>query len=81
MLGLIAQLYDIEDTIREQSAAERLAARQERSVPVLERLGAYLREQKDGALPKSQYGRTGDRLRPEPLGRAPTVHRGRPSGD
>ena len=56
MLGLIAQLYDIEDTIREQGAAERLATRQERSVPVLERLGAYLREQKDGALPKSQYG-------------------------
>ena len=56
VLGLIAQLYDIEDTIREQSAAERLAARHERSVPVLERLGAYLREQKDGALPKSQYG-------------------------
>ncbi len=38
VLGLIAQLYDIEDTIREQGAAERLAARQERSVPVLERL-------------------------------------------
>jgi hypothetical protein len=44
VLGLIAQLYDIEDTIRE------------RSVPVLERLGVYVREQKDGALPKSQYG-------------------------
>ncbi len=56
VLGLIAQLYDIEDTIRVRSAAERLAARQERSVPVLERLGVYLREQKDGALPKSQYG-------------------------
>lgn len=56
VLGLIAQLYDIEDTIREQSAAELLAARHERSVPVLERLGANLREQKDGALPKSQYG-------------------------
>jgi len=56
VLGLIAQLYDIEDTIRERSAAERLAARQERSVPVLERLGAFLREHKDGALPKSQYG-------------------------
>jgi transposase len=56
VLGLIAQLYDIEDTIREQSAVGRLAARQERSVPVLGRLGAYLREQKDGALPKSQYG-------------------------
>jgi transposase len=56
VLGLIAQLYDIEDMIRLKGAAERLAARQERSVPVLERLGAYLREQKASALPKSQYG-------------------------
>jgi hypothetical protein len=27
-----------------------------RSVPMLERLGAYMREQKDSALPKSRYG-------------------------
>ena len=57
MVGLIARLYDIEDTIREQGAAERLAAPQERSVPVLERLGAYLREQKDGALPRNHTDR------------------------
>jgi transposase len=56
VLGLVAQLYDIEDTIRLKSAAERSEARQGQSVPVLERLGAYLREQKDSALPKSQYG-------------------------
>jgi hypothetical protein len=56
VLGLIAQLYDIKDMIQPKGAAERLAARQEGSVPVLERLGAYLREQKDSALPKSQYG-------------------------
>jgi transposase len=56
VLGLVAQLYDIEDTIRLKSAAERLEARQGQSVPVLERLGAYLREQKESALPKSQYG-------------------------
>ena len=35
-------------------------------MPMLDRLMAYLREQKDGALPKSQYGQ-GDRLRSEPL--------------
>src|SRR5262249_39967276 len=33
-----------------------LAARQERSVPVLKRIEQYLREQSGGALPKSQYG-------------------------
>ena len=57
VLGLVGQLYDIEDEIRLQSPDERQAVRQERSVPVLDRLEAYLREQKDGALPKSQYGK------------------------
>jgi hypothetical protein len=42
--------------IRLNGAAERLAARHERSVPVPERLRAYSREQKDSALPRSQYG-------------------------
>lgn len=55
MLGLIGQLYDIEDTIRLSGPDERKAVRQEQSVPVLDRLEAYLREQKDGALPKSKY--------------------------
>ena len=55
VLGLIAQLYDIEDTIRLLGPDERKAVRQEKSVPVLDRLEAYLREQKDGALPKSKY--------------------------
>jgi transposase len=56
VLGLIGQLYDIEDTIRLKGADERKAVRQEKSVPVLDRLLEYLREQKDGALPKSKYG-------------------------
>jgi transposase len=56
VLGLIAQLYDIEDTIRLLGPDERKPVRQEKSVPVLDRLEAYLREQKDGALPKSKYG-------------------------
>jgi len=55
VLGLIGQLYDIEDTIRLSGPDERKAVRQEQSVPVLDRLEAYLREQKDGALPKSKY--------------------------
>ncbi len=57
VLGLIAQLYDVEDEVRSRSDQERLAARQERSVPVLKRLGEYLREQQALALPKSQFGK------------------------
>jgi transposase len=50
-------LYDVEDEVRGRSDEERLAARQERSLPVLKRLGEYLREQKGLALPKSQFGK------------------------
>jgi transposase len=57
VLGLIAQLYDVEDEVRGRSDAERLAARQERSLPVQQRLGEYLREQQGRALPKSQFGK------------------------
>jgi transposase len=57
VLGLIAQLYDVEDEVRGRSDQERLAVRQERSLPVLKRLEAYLREQKGLALPKSQFGK------------------------
>jgi transposase len=56
-LALIGQLYDIEDEVRSQSPEVRRAARQERSVPILGRLEAFLREQKDVALPKSQFGK------------------------
>jgi hypothetical protein len=57
VLGLIAQLYDIEDEVRGRSDQERLASRRKRSVPVLKRLGEYLREQRGLALPKSQFGK------------------------
>src|SRR5262249_48051059 len=57
VLGLIAQLYDVEDEVRGRSDQERLVARQERSLPVLKRLEEYLREQHDLALPKSQFGK------------------------
>jgi hypothetical protein len=57
LLGLIAQLYDLEDEVRGRSDQERLAARQERSLPVLKRFEVYLREQQGGALPKSQFGK------------------------
>ena len=57
VLGLIAQLYDVEDEVRGRTDQERLAARQGRSLPVLKRLEEYLREQKGLALPKSQFGK------------------------
>lgn len=52
---MIAQLYDVEDDVRRRSDEERLAARQERSLPVLKRLEEYLREQQALALPKTQF--------------------------
>jgi transposase len=55
-LSLIGQLYDVEEEFRKSNADERLAARKERSVPVLDRLKKFLDEQAPGALPKSQYG-------------------------
>jgi transposase len=57
VLGLIAQLYDVEDEVRGRSDQERLVARQERSLPVLKRLEVYLRDQQGQALPKSQFGK------------------------
>jgi transposase len=56
VLSLVGQLYDIEDEIRLHDAEARLAARQQRSVPILDRLEKFLREQKVLALPKSQFG-------------------------
>jgi transposase len=57
VLSLVGQLYDIDDEVRSYSPEARLAARQERSVPILGRLEKFLREQKGQALPKSQYGK------------------------
>jgi len=56
VLSLIGQLYDIEEQYRQCGADERLVARKERSVPVLDRLKQFLDEQTPGALPKSQCG-------------------------
>jgi transposase len=57
VLGLVAELYDIEDEFRQQEPEARWAARQQRSVPILDRLEAFLRAQRELALPKSQYGK------------------------
>ena len=57
VLGLIGQLYDIEDEIRLLDPAGRLVVRQQRSEPILNRLEEFLPEQRRTALPKSQYGK------------------------
>jgi transposase len=56
VLGLITQLYDIEDEIVNLDDVGRLAERQARSVPILKRLETFLREQKQTALPQSKFG-------------------------
>jgi transposase len=57
VLALTSQMYDIEDEVRLLSPDERLAARQQHSLPILNRLEVFLREQRADALPKSQYGK------------------------
>jgi hypothetical protein len=57
VLSLIGQLSDIEIELNSCDPVARLAARQERSVPILDRLEEFLRAQKGQALPKSQYGK------------------------
>jgi hypothetical protein len=55
VLSLVGQLYDVEKQTQQWSADERLAARKEWSVPVLERIKQLLDEQAPRALPKSQH--------------------------
>jgi transposase len=53
MLALVGQLYQIERESKELSAALRLAVRQERSVPVLEKIKNWLDAEQDVVLPRS----------------------------
>ena len=61
VLGLIGQLYDIEDEIRLQGPDERKAVRQEQSVPVLDRLFDVLARAEGRRLAQEQV-RASDRL-------------------
>ena len=54
VLKEIGHLYDVERELREASSEERRGARQEKSLPVLKRLKAYLESQP--GLPKSPWG-------------------------
>ena len=52
----IAELYAIEDDIRGQSPANRLAARQARSMPLVEAFGTWLAQQRARVSAKSRLG-------------------------
>jgi len=56
MLEWFRQLYDLEDRVRESSAEERLAMRQQESLPIVLRMKNYLDELAIRALPKSKLG-------------------------
>jgi len=67
VLEWVRQLYDIEDRALEMSDDERLALRQAESIPILRRMGAWLKVDDeellskkalpDGVLPKSSTGK------------------------
>lgn len=53
MLALVGQLYQIEREAKDADEATRLALRQERSVPVLDRIKAWLDTEQEVVLPRS----------------------------
>jgi transposase len=57
VLEWVRQLYDIEDRARDFAPAERQALRQRESVPILDRIEAYLDELSPRVLPKSALGK------------------------
>ncbi len=57
VLEWVGQLYDIEDRARESSVEARALLRQQEAVPVLDRIGSYLVELEQSALPKSVLGK------------------------
>jgi transposase len=57
VLEWVRQLYDIEDRGRDYAPAERQALRQQESVPILDRIEAYLDELAPRVLPKSALGK------------------------
>jgi hypothetical protein len=55
-VAMIRQLYDVEREAQGLSAAARRALRQEKSVPILERIRTWLEQQQDQVLPRSPMG-------------------------
>lgn len=60
MLFEIQELYKIEDELRKDPQLDRRVLRQERSVPVLQRIGLQLQADQSKHLPKSQTGKAID---------------------
>ena len=57
VLEWIRQLYDVEDRARDLTAEARQAMRERESVPILDRIEAYLDELSPRVLPKSALGK------------------------
>jgi transposase len=57
VLEWVRQLYDIEDRARDFTPEERQALRQRESLPILDRIEAYLDELSPRVLPKSSLGK------------------------
>jgi transposase len=55
-VAMIRMLYDVEREAQHLDAAARGALRQEKSVPILERIRTWLEEQKSQVLPRSPMG-------------------------
>lgn len=55
-LAFIRMLYDVEDSVREAAPEKRYAARQERSLPILQQTKAWLDARSQDVLPKSPLG-------------------------
>ena len=57
MLGLIGKLYQIERQIKDESAAQKKAIRQEKAQPLLNKIRQWLDKQIPRVLPKSALGK------------------------
>jgi hypothetical protein len=55
-VAMIGELYAVETEAKDWNAQDRRALRQEKSVPQLAKIHAWLNEQKDQVLPKSPIG-------------------------
>lgn len=80
-LALIQKLYRVEREFRGASAEERLAARQEQSLPILNEFKTWLDAEQTQVLPKSPVGKACTYVRSKPMGRTGALLRTGRSGD
>jgi transposase len=77
VLEWIWQLYDVEDRAADMTATERQSLRQRESVPILDRIEAYLDELSPRVLPKSALGKALSYARNQRAALRPFVNDGR----